>query len=88
VNNPNQTDADLDGLGDACDTTTGTPGDRDADGDVDRIDISILLADLGRAVSGAACGRACDLDGDGAITALDARRLTLLCTRPRCAAAP
>jgi len=26
-----------------------------------------------------------DLDGDGMITALDARKLTLLCTRPRCA---
>jgi len=28
---------------------------------------------------------ACDLDGDGVITGLDARKLVLLCTRPRCA---
>jgi len=27
----------------------------------------------------------CDLDGDGMITALDARKLVMLCTRPRCA---
>ena len=86
--NPDQADGDLDGLGDACDTTTGTRGDRDADGDVDLDDIAILLADLGRAVSGSACGRACDLDADGTITALDARRLTLLCTRPRCDTGP
>ncbi len=86
--NPDQADADLDGLGDACDTTTGTRGDRDADGDVDLDDIAILLADLGRAVSGSACGRACDLDADGTITVLDARRLTLVCTRPRCATTP
>jgi hypothetical protein len=60
-------------------------GDLDNDGDIDRDDVNVLLADRNHAVNTSACGALCDLDGDGRITALDARKLTLLCTRPRCA---
>lgn len=61
------------------------PGDLDGDGDVDQNDLNIILADRNKGVALSACGARCDLDGDGRITALDARRLTTLCTRPRCA---
>jgi len=57
-------------------------GDFDFDGDVDLDDLNILLTYRNQPAS--ACP-ACDLDGDGVITVLDARKLVLLCTRPRCA---
>jgi cysteine-rich repeat protein len=71
--------------GDGCSATCSdeAPGDVDGDADVDRNDASLLLSFRGQPLS--AC-RHCDLDGDGAITALDGRKLVLLCTRPRCAA--
>ena len=46
------------------------PEDLDGDGDVDRGDITLLLRDRGKSVTQSACGPACDLDGDGQITAL------------------
>ncbi|MEX2207653.1 MAG: DUF4215 domain-containing protein [Myxococcota bacterium] len=58
------------------------PGDIDGDFDVDRSDAALLVGFRGMPLS--ACPQ-CDLDGDGAITVLDGRKLTLLCTRPRCA---
>lgn len=61
------------------------PGDLDNDGDVDRDDLSILLQDRNEPVAVSLCGTPCDLDNDGRITGRDARRLTLLCTRSRCA---
>jgi putative hemolysin len=58
------------------------PGDLDKDGDVDQNDVNILLSLRNEP---ATLCPACDLDGDWMITALDARKLVLLCTRPRCA---
>jgi Nidogen-like/Thrombospondin type 3 repeat len=60
-------------------------GDLDRDGDVDLDDLNILLAERNTPVVDSTCGVSCDLDGDGMITALDARKLVELCTRPRCA---
>jgi hypothetical protein len=82
VANPDQADSDGDGVGDAC-STSKLAGDLDNDGDVDLDDLNILLAARDTAAIGPHDPR--DLDGDGRITALDARKLTLLCTRPRCA---
>jgi hypothetical protein len=61
------------------------PDDLNGDGDVNLDDLNILLRDRGKTVSKSACGARCDFDGDGMITALDARIFQQLCTRPRCA---
>ena len=56
-------------------------GDLDGDGDIDRNDLNILLSHRDQPASECI---ACDLDGDGTITVLDARKLVVTCTRPRC----
>ena len=61
------------------------PGDIDDDCNVDRDDLNILMADRNKTVENSSCGEPCDLDGDGIITVLDARKLVLLCTLSRCA---
>ena len=58
-------------------------GDLDFDGDVDSDDINILAFARGQLASGSTDVR--DIDGDGKITVLDARKATTLCTRLRCA---
>lgn len=58
-------------------------GDVDMDGDVDSDDLARINTALNTAASGPNDPR--DLDGDGRITGLDARKLVTLCTRPRCA---
>ncbi len=62
----------------ACEVTA----DFDGDCDVDLADVRYILAFRNRPASAAPD---CDLDGDGWITVLDARRCVMQCTRPRCA---
>jgi YD repeat-containing protein len=58
-------------------------GDIDLDGDIDNNDLARITSALNTKANGPNDLR--DLDGDGMITALDARKLRLLCTRPHCA---
>ena len=58
-------------------------GDLDGDNDVDQDDLSILLKALNTLSTGPGDPR--DLNADGKIDAVDARILTNLCSRPRCA---
>lgn len=58
-------------------------GDIDGDGDVDRDDVALIFTARNTAASGDGDSR--DIDGDGRITVLDARKLTLQCTRANCA---
>lgn len=60
-----------------------TPGDIDADGDIDTLDIQAINAARNTPATSPNDPR--DIDGDGMITLLDARKAVLLCTRPRCA---
>ena len=67
---------------DSCENVV-VPGDLDNDKDVDTLDQQILMAARNRPASGLGDPR--DLDRNGVINALDIRKQTLLCTRPRCA---
>jgi hypothetical protein len=58
------------------------PGDYDYDADVDRDDLNMLLAYRNQPATE---HPEYDLNGDGMINALDARRLMMMCTRYRCA---
>ncbi len=55
--------------------------DLDESGDVDILDIYIVLGFRNQEAD--QCP-ACDIDGDGIVTVLDARKCVLECTRPRC----
>jgi hypothetical protein len=67
---------------DSCETIA-VSGDLDSDGDVDQLDVNLLLASKNKPASGAKDPK--DLDKNGVINVLDARKQALLCTRPRCA---
>jgi len=60
----------------------GITGDLDHDGDIDMNDLNVILSYRNQEAT--TCPE-CDLDGDGIITVLDARKLVLMCTRPGCA---
>ena len=57
-------------------------GDIDQDGDVDNNDLAPILAAKNKPAS---ADDARDLNSDGKIDVLDARKLALLCSRPLCA---
>jgi hypothetical protein len=57
------------------------PGDLNSDGVVDRNDVNILKLYINRPAS---VYPECDIDGDGTITVLDARKIVTMCTCPRC----
>ena len=78
INNDGEADYQL-----RPDSVTGVTGDLDHDGDIDRNDLNIILSY--RNQEAGQCPE-CDLDNDGVITVLDARKLVLMCTRPRCEA--
>ena len=58
-------------------------GDVNGNGSIDMTDVNLVLAARNTPANGPNDVR--DLDGDGMITSLDARKVTLLCSRPRCA---
>jgi hypothetical protein len=60
-------------------------GDINGDGIIDRSDANIINANRDKP---ATAYPECDIDGDGVITILDARKLTTMCTYPRCASVP
>lgn len=79
----NDVDDNCDGVIDeGCECGPDTnPCDLDADCDVDRDDLMIVLSHRNQPAS---VDPECDMDGDGMITVLDARRCVLHCTCARC----
>jgi len=75
-----QSDSDGDGIGDDCELAN-VPGDLDGDGDVDRNDTNIINTHRNQPSS--SCPE-CDIDGDGTITVLDARKHMQMCTCLKC----
>lgn len=75
-------DTNFNHLADSCENIS-VKGDLDGDRDVDQLDLNVVLAARNQPASGVNDPR--DLDKNGVINVLDLRKLTLLCTRPRCA---
>lgn len=61
----------------------GSEGDLNRDGIIDRKDVNIINRYRNQPAS---ANPDCDIDGDGTITILDARKLVNMCTYPNCAA--
>ncbi len=77
--NPDQADADGDGIGDVCEIM----GDLNGDGKVDRTDTRILKGLLGKQTGNPGFDNEADLDGDGKITYKDIRKHVNLIRRRR-----
>lgn len=56
-------------------------GDLNHDGKIDRSDVNIVMGYRNQPAD--VCNE-CDIDGDGTITVLDARKIITMCTCPRC----
>jgi cysteine-rich repeat protein len=67
---------------DGCSSSCVLEADYDGDNDVDKNDVYYVLGYRDQPAS--ECP-ACDLDGDGVITSLDARKVVILCTLDYCA---
>jgi cysteine-rich repeat protein len=74
-------DNDCDGQIDE-DHVCSVPGDLNFDGIIDRYDVAIVTANRNKLAN---VYPECDLDGDGKITVLDARKLSTICTYTNCA---
>jgi len=82
VSNPGQSDSQNNGTGDACRTVVKC--DTDRNGTIDIIDLSNILGARGLPASRFTIDPR-DVDGDGLITANDARICALRCTKSGCA---
>lgn len=80
VANADQTDTDNNGIGDACQIGK---CDVDKDGDIDKIDTSLISKARGKKVP--PMDPAYDATGDGKIDPADVKACIPLCTRPNCA---
>lgn len=78
------TDGVMDSLEATVTIRVGPFGDLNGDGVIDALDLSLLMALIGKQVDDATLNIA-DLNGDGVVDALDARALTWICSRPACA---
>lgn len=60
-------------------------GDADTNGQIDRVDLSLILRDRNKPTNTSICGSKCDMNDDGVINMLDMRLAALKCTNPGCA---
>jgi Thrombospondin type 3 repeat len=82
VANPTQADSNGNGIGDACDTAVPLRCYVDADNDIDRFDIDLILKAVRKRALGPLDPR--DADGNGRIELVDAVRCALRCTKLFC----